>query len=69
MPDPRILGIGRAVPERRYTQQELVRHNPWHDQPLVDRLFLDSPIATRALFVPPEWYRTPRTLTDRKSVV
>jgi alkylresorcinol/alkylpyrone synthase len=27
-------------------------------------LFLDSPIETRALYVPPDWWRTPRTLTD-----
>jgi alkylresorcinol/alkylpyrone synthase len=64
MADPRVLGIGRAVPQRRYTQQELYRHSPWEQTALLDRLFLDSPVATRALFVPPEWYRTPRTLTD-----
>lgn len=60
----RLLGIGRAVPERRFTQEELWRHSPWDPSPLVDRLFLDSPIASRALFVPPEWWHTARTLDD-----
>lgn len=54
--EPRILGIGRAVPRRRYTQAELLRHNPWEDNPLVQRLFVDAPVHSRALFVPPEWY-------------
>ncbi len=64
MPDPRILGIGRAVPERQYAQTRLYEHSPWGRSPLLDRLFLDSPVHTRGLFVPPEWYDTPRTLTD-----
>ena len=64
MADPRLLGIGRAVPERRYTQEELHRHHPWTGSTLVDKLFLDSAIRARNLFVPPEWYETPRTLTD-----
>lgn len=64
MGEPRLLGIGRAVPERRYTQEELHRFNPWTGSALVDRLFLDSPIRSRGLFVPPEWYGVPRTLTD-----
>jgi alkylresorcinol/alkylpyrone synthase len=64
MPDARILGIGRSVPANRYTQEQLYQHSPWERSPLIDRLFLDSPIASRALFVPPEWYATPRTLTD-----
>lgn len=61
---PRILGIGRAIPDRRFTQDELWRRSPWDPSPLVDRLFLDSPIVSRALFVPPEWWDTPRTLDD-----
>lgn len=61
---PRILAIGRAVPEQRYTQRELYAHSPWEPTPLLDRLFLDSPVQSRALFVPPTWYRHPRTLTD-----
>ena len=64
MADPRLLGIGRAVPERRYTQRELHEQRPWADNALFDRLFLDSPIRSRGLYVPPEWYRVPRTLTD-----
>jgi len=56
--------VGRAVPARRYTQAELYAHNPWEPTPLTDRLFLDSPVQTRALFVPPSWYGRARTLTD-----
>ena len=64
MSEPRLLSIGRAQPARRYAQHDLYRHSPFEPSPLLDRLFLDSPIETRGLFVPPEWYRTPRTLTD-----
>lgn len=64
MADPRLRAIGRATPARRYTQVALRALNPWPDAPLVDRLFLDSPVASRALYVPPDWYRTPRTLSD-----
>ena len=64
MSEPRIVAIGRSVPQQRYTQQQLYAHSPWERTPLLDRLFLDSPVQSRALFVPPEWYRTPRTLTD-----
>ena len=64
MTDVRIRAIGRSNPEQRYTQRELYAHSPWSNNPLLDRLFLDSPIQTRALFVPPEWYRTPRDLTE-----
>jgi alkylresorcinol/alkylpyrone synthase len=64
MPDPRLLSIGRAVPATRHTQRELYAHNPWGHHPLIDRLFLDSPIHSRALALGPEWYAEPRTLSD-----
>ncbi len=64
MPEPRLVAIGRAVPERAYTQAELYDHSPWGRTALLDRLFLDSPVQSRALFVPPDWYNQPRTLTD-----
>lgn len=64
MSDARLMAIGRAVPSRRYTQADLYKHSPWEANPLLDRLFLESPIASRGLFVPPEWYLEPRTLTD-----
>lgn len=58
------MSIGRAVPRRRYTQEELHQLNPWPDTPLLDRLFLASPIQSRGLFVPPTFYSQPRTLTE-----
>lgn len=64
MTAPRLQAIGRAVPEQRYTQEALYALNPWEDTPLTDKLFLESPVRSRGLFVPPEWYRTPRSLTD-----
>ncbi|MFT4622055.1 MAG: alkylresorcinol/alkylpyrone synthase [Myxococcota bacterium] len=64
MADPRILSIGRAVPSTSYTQAELYAHRPWPATALTDRLFLDSPVHRRALFVPPSFYATPRTLTE-----
>lgn len=64
MAEPRIRAIGRAVPRRRYTQEELHQLNPWPDTPLLDRLFLASPIQSRGLFVPPTFYSQPRTLTE-----
>ena len=64
MPDVRLASIGRAVPAARYTQRQLYEHRPWPATPLLDRLFVDSPIQARSLFVPPQWYREPRTLTD-----
>lgn len=64
MPEARLLSLGRAVPERRYTQAELYAHNPWEPSALTDRLFLDSPIRTRALFVPPSFWDRPRTLSE-----
>lgn len=64
MSDVRLLGLGRAAPARRYTQDELFAHNPWEGHPLVERLFLESPIQTRALFVPPDWYAGDPDLTQ-----
>lgn len=64
MPEVRIHTIGRATPARRYTQHAIHQLNPWPDSGLIDKLFLDSPVHSRALFVPPDWYRTARTLSD-----
>ena len=64
MADARLLGIGRAVPAQSYRQRELYEHRPWKATPLLKRLFLDSPIERRSLFVPPDWYQTARTLTE-----
>lgn len=64
MPEPRIVSIGRAVPERSHTQVELIAHSPWEPSPLLDKLIYESPIRTRSLFVPPEFFRRPRTLTE-----
>lgn len=64
MAEPRLLSIGRAVPQRRYTQAELYAHSPFPPTALTDRLFLASPVHTRALFVPPDFFATPRTLTE-----
>ena len=64
MTTARLQAIGRAVPERRYTQEALYAMNPWEDSPLMDKLFLDSPVRSRGLFVPPEWYGQPRSLTE-----
>jgi predicted naringenin-chalcone synthase len=64
MPEARIQSIGRAVPQRRIAQQDLLVHSPWKRSPLLDRLFLDSPIHSRGFFVPPEFWATPRTLTE-----
>ncbi|MEQ1507315.1 MAG: type III polyketide synthase [Myxococcota bacterium] len=64
MHEPRIVSIGRAVPERTYTQIELVEHSPWEQSPLIERLMFASPIRTRSLFVPPEFFRRPRTLSE-----
>jgi alkylresorcinol/alkylpyrone synthase len=62
--DVHLLGVGRAVPERSYTQAALYAHNPWPQSGLLDRLFLDSAVASRALFVPPEWWDEARTLSE-----
>lgn len=64
MPEPRIVSIGRAVPQRQYAQQDLLVHSPWRRTPLLERLFLDSPVHTRGFFVPPSFYATPRSLTE-----
>lgn len=64
MREPRLIALGRAVPDRSYTQAELYAYNPWERTPLTDRLFLDSPIRTRSLFVSPEFWSRPRTLTE-----
>lgn len=64
MNEVRLLGVGRAAPARRYSQDELLAHNPWEGHALVERLFLESPVHTRALFVPPDWYTGDRDLTE-----
>jgi alkylresorcinol/alkylpyrone synthase len=64
MGEPRIVAIGRAVPERRYAQQDLLTHSPWARSPLLERLFLDAPVHTRGFFVPPDFHARPRTLTE-----
>jgi len=64
MSRPRIVGLGTAQPDTRYTQTELYAHSPWEPTPLLDRLFLESSVQSRGLFVPPSWYSTPRTLSE-----
>ncbi len=64
---PRLNAIGRAVPERRYTQEALYAHNPWSLPPHLERLFLEAPVRSRGLFVPPEFYRAGRPLTETNS--
>ena len=64
MPDPRLTAIGLAIPQQRFTQHEVHGHNPWDEHPLIDKLFLESPVHSRGLIVPPEWYRSPRTLAQ-----
>jgi len=64
MPDPRIQSIGRAVPDRQIAQQQLLRHSPWRRSPLLDRLFLESPVHSRGFFVPPEFWATERSLSE-----
>ncbi len=56
--------IGRALPERRYGQLELLEHSPWGRNPTLDRLFLDSAVASRGLAIPPAWWKWPRTLQE-----
>lgn len=62
--NPRLVGLGRAEPAQRYTQQALYAHSPWGRTPLLDRLFLDGPVHTRALALPPAWWAAPRTLAE-----
>jgi predicted naringenin-chalcone synthase len=62
--EPRLVCVGRAVPERTYSQQELYAFNPFERTPLLDRLFLDSPIRTRSLFVPPEFHLGGRSAVE-----
>lgn len=64
MSEVRLLGLGRAVPGRRFTQRELYAHSPWPPSPLLDRLFLASEVQSRALVVPPSWYGVPRHLGE-----
>ena len=64
MAEARLNALGLAVPERRYTQHEVHGWNPWSDSTLIDKLFLDSPVHQRALYVPPDWYRTSRSLDE-----
>lgn len=65
VPEARLSAIGRAVPERRYTQRDLWEMRPFDTaHPLLDKLFLQSSIEGRGLFVPPEFYREARTLTE-----
>lgn len=64
MSEPRLRALGRAVPARRYSQRELWEARPFDgEHPLLDKLFLDSAIEGRGLFVPPEFYRQERSLT------
>lgn len=56
MPEVFLRAIGRAVPAARYTQRELHARSPWPASPLVDRLFLDSAVASRGFFVPPDFF-------------
>lgn len=61
---PSLLAIGRAVPAASYTQAQLYAYRQFKDNPLIERLFLDSPIVSRGLFVPPSWYQTAHSLTE-----
>lgn len=63
MSPPVLRAIGRAVPQRRYTQRALWEHRP-QEHPLIDKLMLDSPIEERGLFVPPSFFGQTRSLTE-----
>ncbi len=62
--NPRIVGLGLAQPDQRLTQQALYEHSPWGRTALLDKLFLDGPVHSRALVVPPSWWARKRTLTE-----
>lgn len=68
MPEVHLRSLGRAVPQRAYTQAELYAFNPFERTPLTDRLFLESSIRTRSLFVPPEFFGVERSLGDTNRV-
>lgn len=59
-----IQSIGRALPEQTWTQEALFAHSPFEETPLIQRLFLASPIEERHLFVPPSFYFQERSLTE-----
>lgn len=64
MTEPRLSALGRAVPARTYTQRDLWDLRPFDGpHPLFDRLFLESDIESRGLFVPPSFFQEARSLT------
>lgn len=65
---PRIISLGRAVPEDRHTQLELYERSPWEHSPLTDRLVYESAIRTRSLFATAEFYTHPRSLTETNTL-
>jgi predicted naringenin-chalcone synthase len=52
----RLRAVGRAAPAATFTQAALHAQSPWPPSPLIDRLFLESPIRTRGFFVPPAFF-------------
>lgn len=67
-PRPRLVSLGRAVPERRYTQLALYERSPWERSALTDRLVYESAIRSRALTAPPSFYDVPRSLTETNAL-
>jgi 3,5-dihydroxyphenylacetyl-CoA synthase len=67
--NPRLVSVGSATPQNSYTQEEVLAWSKVED-PKIRRLFLNSHIESRGLFLPdlidgkpPQ--ETPQTLIDR----
>jgi predicted naringenin-chalcone synthase len=59
-----LTRLGLALPAAVFSQATLWDHRPWPDLPLLERLFLDSPVQTRCLALPPTYWGVPRTLDE-----
>lgn len=64
LPPVFLNSIGLALPAAVYSQAMLWAQRPWPDLPLLERLFLDSPVQTRRLALPPAYWSAPRTLGE-----
>ena len=60
-PDPRILSVGTANPPRRFTQEEVLRL-AGYTRPVARKIFFNSDIDTRYLFLDPDHDATSETL-------
>lgn len=72
MPTPRIIALSTAVPQARWSQDEILgyfaRHFPRYRNSRIQEIFRNSGIESRHLAMPPEIFRPDNSADELHAV-